>query len=133
VALQALYELDVTHHDVAAVLTARLAESPLDGDLHSFAYALVNGVQQHRRKLDMVIQQSAPEWPLDQVAIVDRNILRLALYEWVIAKETHARVAINEAVEIAKDFGSESAARFINGVLGTLAAKEADLIAVLTG
>jgi N utilization substance protein B len=132
VVLQALYELDVTQHPIEQVMPERLTETPLEGELHEFAYAVVKGVLQYRKKLDVVIQQSAPEWPLDQVAVVDRNILRLALYEWAIARQTPMRVAINEAVELAKDFGSESAARFINGVLGTLATKETELVAVLT-
>jgi N utilization substance protein B len=132
-ALQALYELDVTRHRMGEVFAQRAEESPLEPDLHTFAQQVVTGVWENRKKLDNVIQQSAPEWPLDQVAIVDRNILRIAIYEWALAKETPVKVAINEAVEIAKDFGSESASRFINGVLGTLAAKETELMAVLNG
>jgi transcription antitermination protein NusB len=131
IALQALYELDVTQHTVFDVLAARLEESPLEGDLRTFVFTLVNGVLKHRRKLDVVIQESASEWPLDQVAVVDRNLLRLAIFEWAIAKESPVKVVINEAVEMAKDFGSESTARFVNGVLGTLASKETELLAVL--
>lgn len=130
-ALQALYELDVTRHPVGTVIAGRAEDAPLEPELEAFARTLITGVQENRKKLDNVIQQSAPEWPLEQVAIVDRNILRIAIYEWAVLKETPVKVAINEAVEIAKDFGSESASRFINGVLGTLAAKETELFAVL--
>jgi N utilization substance protein B len=131
VALQALYELDCTHHAVADVMVERLGEQPLGDGLRAFAYKLVNGVLAHRERLDAVIQVHAPEWPLSQMAIVDRNILRMAIYEFAILGETPIKVTINEAIELAKDFGSDSASRFINGVLGTLAAREDDLRAAL--
>jgi transcription antitermination protein NusB len=127
VALQALYELDCTTHSVADVISARLEADPLSDDLRSFCYTLVNGVLENKARLDVVIQQYAPEWPLSQMAIVDRNILRMAIYEFAILKETPIKVAINEAIELAKDYGSDSASRFINGVLGTLATHEAEL------
>jgi transcription antitermination protein NusB len=130
-ALQALYELDCTQHSIADVMTARLDSEPLAEDLLQFAYRLVNGVIDNRTKLDVVIQEYAPEWPLNQMAIVDRNVLRMSIFEFAILKETPVKVAINEAIELAKDFGSDSASRFINGVLGTLAAHEDDLRAAL--
>lgn len=129
-ALQVLYELDATRHAPEAVMAARLEETPLEADLRGFAQTLVEGVIRHRRQLDAVLQQAAPEFPLDQVAVVDRNVLRIALYEWVVGKLSPVRVAINEAVELAKDFGSESSSRFVNGVLGTLAAREQEVQAV---
>jgi N utilization substance protein B len=131
VALQALYELDCTHHSVAEVMSARLEEQPLTDDLRQFAYKLVNGVLAYKDRLDAVIQVHAPEWPLNQMAVVDRNVLRIAIYEFAIARDTPVKVAINEAIELAKDFGSDSASRFINGVLGTLAAHEEELRAAL--
>jgi len=127
VALQALYELDCTDHTVADVMEGRLETDPLPVDLQEFAFQLVNGVLQYRERLDVVIQQYATEWPLTQMAIVDRNILRIAIYEFAIFTETPVKVAINEAIELAKDFGSDSASRFINGVLGSLAAHETEL------
>jgi len=130
-ALQALYELDSTRHSVADVMAARLEGEPLSDDLRQFTYKLVNGVLEHKARLDVVIQEYAPEWPLSQMAIVDRNILRIAIYEFAILKETPIKVAINEAIELAKDYGSDSASRFINGVLGTLASHEDELRAVL--
>jgi transcription antitermination protein NusB len=130
-ALQALYELDCTRHSVADVMAARLEEQPVAEDLRLFAYKLVNGVLAHKDRLDAVIHTHAPEWPLNQMAIVDRNILRMAIYEFAIWGETPIKVAINEAIELAKDFGSDSASRFINGVLGALATREDELRAAL--
>ncbi len=108
-------------------MTARLEDEPLEDDLLQFAYKLVNGVLESKDRLDVVIQRYAPEWPLNQMAIVDRNILRMAIYEFAILDETPIKVAINEAIELAKDFGSESTSRFVNGVLGSLSAHEAEL------
>ncbi len=132
VALQALYELDCTHHTVADVMAGRLEEEPVPDELRSFAYKLVNGVLAYKNRLDAVIQVHAPEWPLSQMAVVDRNILRMAIYEFAILRETPIKVTINEAIELAKNFGSDSASRFINGVLGTLANREEELHTTLT-
>jgi N utilization substance protein B len=125
VALKALYELDATQHDLGVVLTRRLAEEPLSAEGEQFTRELVTGVWQHRAELDLLIHQHAPEWPVDQMAVVDRNILRIAIYEFSLAHITPLKVAINEAIEIAKSYGSDSAPRFINGVLGALAEVEA--------
>src|SRR5438874_331939 len=108
-------------------MTARLEETPAPDDLRQYAYKIVHGVREFKDRLDAVIQVDAPEWPLSQMAIVDRNILRIALYEFAISGETPIKVAINEAIELAKDFGSDSASRFINGVLGALATREDEL------
>ena len=124
-ALKALYELDATQHDLGVVLTHRLAEEPLSAEGEQFARELVTGVWQHRAELDLLIHQHAPEWPVDQMAVVDRNVLRIAIYEFSLAHITPLKVAINEAIEIAKSYGSDSAPRFINGVLGALAEVEA--------
>ena len=125
VALKALYELDATQHDLGVVLTRRLAEESLSAEGEQFTRELVTGVWQHRAELDLLIHQHAPEWPVDQMAVVDRNILRIAIYEFSLAHITPLKVAINEAIEIAKSYGSDSAPRFINGVLGALAEVEA--------
>jgi N utilization substance protein B len=119
--LQALYEIDTTHHPVGTVLDQRLAEDPLPDEGEAFARALITGVIKHQAELDELIQRYAPEWPVDQMAVVDRNVLRIAIYEFFISKATPIKVAINEAVELAKLFGSDSAPRFVNGVLGALA------------
>ncbi len=126
IALQALYELDCTHHPVAEVMTARLEEQPFSEEARLFSYRLVNGVLAHKQELDGLIQQYAPEWPLKQMAIIDRNILRIAIFEFAISGETPIKVAINEAIELAKGYGSESASRFVNGVLGALAVHNSD-------
>ena len=120
-ALQALYEIDTTHHPAGTVLDQRLAEDPLPDEGEAFARELITGVMKHQAELDELIQRYAPEWPVDQMAVVDRNVLRIAIYEFFISKATPIKVAINEAVELAKLFGSDSAPRFVNGVLGALA------------
>ena len=86
-----------------------------------FAYQLLNGVLDHQIGMDKVITRYAPEWPVEQMAVIDRNILRIAIFEFLVDDETPVKVAINEAVELAKLYGSDSAPRFINGVLGSLA------------
>ena len=121
VALKALYELDTTAHQPGTVLTQRLAEETLTPDGEVFARQLVTGVLQNRAKLDRLIHEHAPEWPIDQMAVIDRNVLRIAIYEFSIARITPLKVAINEAIEMAKTYGADSAPRFINGVLGSLA------------
>lgn len=123
-ALKALYELDTTHHELGVVLTRRLADEQLSAEGEWFAREIVTGVWQHRADLDQLIHQHAPEWPVDQMAVVDRNVLRIAIYEFSVAHITPLKVAINEAIEIAKTYGSDSAPRFVNGVLGALAETE---------
>ncbi len=120
-ALQVLYEVDLAQHPAAEAFQARLAETPLSEDLAEFARRIVFGVIPLTKELDELIAKYAPEWPLDQIAAVDRNILRIALWEFTAQRETPLKVAINEAVELAKQFGSDSAPRFVNGVLGSLA------------
>jgi N utilization substance protein B len=121
IALQALYEIDSVNHNPTIVLEERLAAYQLPPEGEAFARTLLNGVLAHLSQLDEMIHTHAPEWPLEQMAIIDRNILRMAIYEFAINGETPVKVAINEAVELAKIFGSDSSRRFINGVLGTLA------------
>jgi N utilization substance protein B len=121
VALQALYELDCTSHAPGTVFAERAEENALPEGQLEFAHQLVFGVLESRKNLDKWIAKFAPEWPVNQMAVVERNILRIALWEFAVGKETPVRVAINEAVELAKLFGSDSAQRFINGVLGSLA------------
>jgi N utilization substance protein B len=93
----------------------------LTDELSDFARQIIFGVLPLTPTLDEIIASYAPEWPLDQIAAIDRNILRMALWEFAVYHETPLKVAINEAVELAKQFGSDSAPRFINGVLGALA------------
>lgn len=125
VALQALYEIDCAHHAPGVVLAQRFAEAQMSNEGEAFTLELVTGIVRERERLDALIQRHAPEWPVDQMAIIDRNVLRIAIYEFAIAEITPTRVAINEAIELAKAYGSDSAPRFVNGVLGALAAVSA--------
>lgn len=127
--MQALYELDCTSHSIPEVLSQRLEQTPVPDDVRPFVYQLVNGVVLHREKLDDLIQQYAPEWPVEQMAVIDRNILRLSIFELAVSRTAPLRVVINEAVELAKDYGADTSPRFVNGVLGSLAAQEDAVIA----
>ncbi len=120
-ALQVLYEIDFSDHAPGQVFRERLEDIPLSDELAEFARQIVFGVIPLAQEIDNIIAQHAPEWPMDQIAPIDRNILRIAFWEFGVQRETPVKVAINEAVELAKSFGSESAPRFINGVLGSLA------------
>lgn len=121
VALQVLYEIDITDHSPGLVYDTRIEAEDLDKSLADFVHKIVFGIYPITTQLDQIIAIHAPEWPLDQVAIIDRNILRIALWEFTVDKETPMKVAINEAVELAKIYGSDSTPRFVNGVLGSLA------------
>jgi transcription antitermination protein NusB len=127
VALQALYEIDIANHPPGAVVEERAQAAELDENLYDFARQIVFGVLPLSDKLDQFIAEHAPEWPLDQVAIIDRNILRIALWEFAVFEKTPIKVAINEAVELAKVYGSDSTPRFVNGVLGSLAARQNEI------
>ncbi|HOU13184.1 MAG TPA: transcription antitermination factor NusB [Anaerolineae bacterium] len=129
-ALQALYEVDLVAHPVGEVLSNRFAEAELLPRVQTYCQKLVVGVAQCREHLDHYIQSHAPEWPLDQVAIIDRNLLRIALYEFTIGG-VPVKVAINEAVELAKRYGSDSAPRFVNGVLGALVPMQTEIAEAL--
>jgi len=120
VAIQVLYEIDCAGHPPGRVLQQRLEAVNLPEPAREFVRRMVMGVIQSKNVLDPFIQRHASEWPLEQMAYIDRNILRLALYEFAVVDETPMKVAINEAVELAKIFGSDSSPRFVNGVLGAL-------------
>lgn len=126
-ALQVLYEVDLTNHPPAEVFRARLEETPLAPELSEFARQIIFGVMPLAPVLDASIAQYAPEWPFDQIAAIDRNILRMACWEFAVSHDTPVKVAINEAVELAKLYGSDSAPRFVNGVLGSLADHQHEL------
>jgi len=119
-ALQTLYELDCTRHKVEDTSARLRARETLIQEALSFSEELVRGVVQHKSELDALIRRSAPAFPLEQMSIVDRNILRLAIFEILFGDKTPLKVAINEAIELAKDFGSDSSPRLINGVLGSI-------------
>ena len=121
VALQALYEIDMVGHPPLLVISNRLADNDLAEKMAEFVSQITMGVWPIVVELDQFIAEHAPEWPLDQVATVDRNILRIALWEFAVSENTPIKVAINEAVELAKTYGSDAAPSFVNGVLGSLA------------
>ena len=127
IALQVLYECDLTDHPPGIVLQERLAEDELDPALVEFAQQIIMGVFPISATLDHFIAEHAPEWPMDQVAVIDRNILRIALWEFAVADVTPIKVAINEAIEMAKSFGADSTPRFVNGVLGSLANRQQEI------
>ncbi len=119
-ALQALFELDAVGHPAEQAIDHLVEGADASPEAQRFALELVHGVLDHRDRIDETIRQTAPAWPLDQIAVVDRNILRLAIYEILIDNRVPMRAAINEAVELAKEFGGENSPKFINGVLGSV-------------
>ena len=119
-ALQALYELDSVPHKQEEVVSRLVVELKASAAVARFATELVDGVIENRPRIDDVLVQVAPAWPLDQIPPIDRNILRLAIYEVLIDNRVPMRAAINEAVELAKEFGGENSPKFINGVLGSV-------------
>src|SRR5437879_4641830 len=120
VALQTLYEYDMVHHDPLEILQRHAEERNLHAKVAEYAQELAEVVCKHLADIDAHIQSAAREWPLQQMARVDKNILRLAIYEILFNNTVPAKAAINEAVELAKLFGSDTSSRFINGVLGTI-------------
>lgn len=130
-ALKVLYEIDLVGHPPAVVLLeAEDTEEPLSPRVHAYATKLVNGILAVVDQLDVYIQAHAQEWPLDQVAVIDRNVLRIALYEFTVG-HVPVKVAINEAVELAKDYGADSSPRFVNGVLGALVSLQQEVTQTL--
>lgn len=127
-ALQVLYEVDLSTHPPGQVFNERLEEAPLTDELAEFARKLVFGVLPLKDYLDDAIATYAPEWPLEQVAPIDLNILRIAFWEFGVDKQTPVKVAINEAVELAKLYGSDTAPGFVNGVLGSLANYQEEIV-----
>jgi N utilization substance protein B len=121
-ALQALYEIDSVGRDPASVVERRTAEAGLSEENAAFARDLVNGVSARRPEIDEQIRTYAPAWPVDQIAVVDRNVLRLAIFEILFDNKVPVKVAVSEAVELAKSFGSETSGKFVNGVLGSVTA-----------
>jgi len=127
IALQTLYEYDTAHHAPAEVLQRHTEERHLQPKVVEYASELITGVCDHLADIDAHIQSAAREWPLQQMARVDKNILRLAIYEILYNNAVPARAAINEAVELAKRFGSDTSSRFVNGVLGAIVGQSVEL------
>jgi N utilization substance protein B len=126
--LQVLYEIDCSSHKVEEVLYRILQESPLPEPTADFARGLINGVIQNKQAIDSEIRRFAPLFPLEQLAAIDRNILRLAIYEILFDSQVPVKVAVNEAVDLAKSFSSDSSPKFINGVLGSVIANSEQLL-----
>ncbi len=122
VALQALYEIDLTGHSADTALREHFIQTSMPPVGQIFAERLLRSVLWHRSFLDQCIARHAPEWPIEQLAVIDRNILRMAIFELASGGDVPLKVAINEAVDLAKIFGSDASSRFINGVLGSVVA-----------
>lgn len=122
VALQSLFELDTVGHEPADCVARIAEEVSASKEITAYAQELVSGVMENQQRIDEIIAEAAPAWPLDQIAATDRNILRLAIYEIVIDNKVPMRAAINEAVELAKKYGGDNSPRFVNGVLGSVSA-----------
>jgi transcription antitermination protein NusB len=123
IALQSLFEWDFDEpkQDPVALVERNKQEFAPDFDDHDFSLRLVRGVLKHQTDIDKLIVQYAPEWPLDQITNVDRNVLRLGIFELKYStSDVPPKVAINESIELAKSFGGESSGRFVNGVLGSI-------------
>jgi len=123
IALQVLYEIDCSNHMVGEVLASRLSDEELPRRVEKYVRQIVEGVTANLQQLDTFIQRFASEFPLDQVAIIDRNILRLGVYELAAQQNTSINIIIAEAMELANIYGAEGSLRFVNGVLGAIAAE----------
>ena len=121
VALQALFEWDFNNKqlEINDIVARDFSEFAGGSDEFEFAQKLVDGVKENLEQLDGLIVKYAPEWPIEQVTIIDRNVLRLGFYELIFSKDIPPKVVINEAVEMGKRFGGDSSGKFVNGVLGT--------------
>lgn len=122
--LQSLYEWDFYNQkeDLTKILERNMSEFGPGIDEPEFVWNLMNNIISHKKEIDEIITKAAPEWPIDQISVVDRNVLRIGLFELLFAdrKEVPPKVAINEAIEIAKNYGGPNSGKFINGVLGTI-------------
>jgi len=120
IALQALFESDITGHSVTECLDRLLKDRNLPSKLRNFAKELVLGVEKHKLYIDSIITKHAPAFPIRLINAVDRTILRIAVYEIQCKQKVPLKAATNEAIEVAKKFGAENSHRFINGVLGSI-------------
>lgn len=123
IAMQTLYEWDFNGQktaDVVGLLHENFKQFAPDFSDQGFSEAIIRGITEHQAEIDATITKYAPEWPLEQITIVDRNVLRIGVYELMFAPDVPPKVAINEAIEVAKGFGGESSGKFVNGVLGAI-------------
>ncbi|HET9660899.1 MAG TPA: transcription antitermination factor NusB [Thermomicrobiales bacterium] len=119
-ALQVLYETDQTEHPWQEVLDRTIEAEEAPNNVAAYVRVLIQGIFENKRAIDREIELAAPAFPLSQLSPVDRNTLRIAIFELRYSRDVPVKVAINEAVELAKRFGGESSGRFVNGVLGTV-------------
>jgi len=122
--MQVLYEIDAVGSDPAISIDGLVHEYEASDEVKAFASALVQGALRRLPEIDALIEEAAPQWPLAQVAGVDKAVLRLAVYELRFGEGVPVKVVINEAIEIAKEYGGEGSGRFINGVLGAIASRQ---------
>lgn len=122
IAMQSLFEWDFKgkKEDLKTVVENNIRQFAPHMEETAFVYDLVDGTVKNLAEIDGIIVKTAPEWPVEQIPLVDRNVLRIGIYELMFLKEVPPKVAINEAVELAKTYGGESSGKFLNGVLGTL-------------
>jgi N utilization substance protein B len=124
IAMQSFYEWDFSDkkRDLEKIVEKNIEEFGPGLESKDLVWQIVSGVVENIKKLDEIIEKAAPEWPIDQISIVDRNVLRIGIYELLYAdkEEVPSKVAINEAIELVKAFGGNSSGKFINGVLGTI-------------
>lgn len=122
IAMQTLYEWDFNGRtaDLASLLRENFKQFAPDFSDQGFSETIIRGVTEHRPDIDATITKYAPEWPLEQITIVDRNVLRIGVFELMFSPDVPPKVAINEAIEVAKGFGGESSGKFVNGVLGAI-------------
>lgn len=123
ITMQTLYEWDFNgrvREDILGLLRENFTQFAPDFSDQGFSEQLLQGVMDHRSDIDTTITKYAPEWPLEQITIVDRNVLRIGVFELMFSPDVPPKVAINEAIEVAKGFGGESSGKFVNGVLGAI-------------
>ncbi|MDO8600203.1 MAG: transcription antitermination factor NusB [bacterium] len=125
IVMQSLYEWDFNGEDntkLPAIVEKNINEFGPGIDEIDFIHALVDGIMKNRKKIDAILEKAAPEWPISQIAMVDRNVLRLGIFELLFGdrEAVPPKVAINESIELAKNFGGENSGKFVNGVLGTI-------------
>ncbi len=120
VSVQVLYETDRSRHDPIVVLERRLSDGILNLSSSDYSRLLINGILENREKIDKIVAEYATAWPINQIAAVDKNILRIAVFEIIFGGDVPYKVAINEAIELSKIYGTDSSPAFVNGVLGSL-------------